>query len=392
MTYNIKKMQTLFFNKFLPMYPYLKRFWITVLLIPLIFLATPSIADETIKIGFVGGLTGKLSDLGTEGRNGVILAIEEKNAMGGLLGKRIELLVRDDKQDPNEALRVDKELIDQGVIAIIGHMTSAMSIAAKPLIDSNKVLMISPTTSSPSLSGQRDFFFRVYETIEGGAGHLSEYIIKKRGLRTLKGVYDLSNRTYTEDFYNYFKSHYQGMGGRMLAPETFVSTEKQKFSSIVKKIRRENPDGLFILASASDTAMICQQIFRLGWKVPLIFSGWNMTEELIKLGGKSVEGALSIITYDPDNQNPLFLGFLKRFSERFGDKPGFPALCSYEAALVLFKAYEKAKGRVEKLPETIISIKSFEGLQGEIQIDEYGDAHRPKFIVTIQNGIFKVIQ
>lgn len=358
----------------------------------LIFQNTPSIAKESVKIGFVGGLTGKLSDLGTAGRNGVILAVEERNAAGGLLGKKIELLTRDDKQDPKEAIKVDEELIGQGVIAIIGHMTSAMSMAAKPLIDAKKVLMISPTTSTSALAGQKDFFFRVNETIEGEAKQLSEFVIKKRGLRTLKGVYDLSNRAYTEDYYHHFKSHYREMGGKILDPETFVSGEKKEFSSMVKNIQKSNPQGLFILASASDTATICQQIFKLGWKVPLVLSGWSMTDELARLGGRSVEGVFSVITYDSDSQNPLFQKFLKRFSERFGGEPGFPGLCGYEAAFVLFKTYEEAKGKVEKLPETMIKIKTFQGLQGEIQIDEYGDAKRPKFITIIQNSKFKVIK
>jgi len=340
----------------------------------------------------VGGLTGKLSDLGTAGRNGVILAVEEKNAKGGLLGRPIDLLTRDDKQDPKEAIRVDEELIDQGVIAIVGHMTSAMSMAAKPLIDSKKVLMISPTTSTTALSGQKDFFFRVQETMEGGAKALSEFVIKKRGLRTLGGVYDLSNRAYTEDYLNHFKANYEKLGGRLFITESFVLGKETPFPGIVQKIKNAKPQGFLIVASAADTAMFCQQATKLGWKVPLIVSGWGMTDELPRLGGRYVEGVLSVIDYDSNYQTPGFQKFLKSFSERFGREPGFPGHSGYESAQVLFKAYEEAKGEVSKLPETILKIKTFQGLQGKIVIDEYGDAHRPKFITTIINGKFKVIE
>jgi len=368
-----------------------KKFWFGVSFL-IFFLVVPSQAKEPVKVGFVGGLTGKISDLGTSGRNGVILAVEEKNAQGGLLGRPVELLIRDDKQDPKEALRMDEELIGQGVIAIIGHMTSAMSMAAKPLIDSKKVLMISPTTSSTVLSQQKDFFFRVYETIEGATKTLPEFVFRKRGVRTLGAVYDLSNRSYTEDVYTQFRSHYESLGGKILLSETFISGKDKLFSPLVQRIRDTRPQGLFILSSASDTAMICQQVYKLNLKAQLILSGWSLTEEFPALGGRSVEGAFGITAFDPGNQTPKYLEFEKRFRNRFGQGHGFPGLCGYEAAQVLFKAYEEAKGEVSKLPETILRIKTFQGLQGEIQIDEYGDAHRRKFITAIEGGKFKVIE
>ncbi len=99
--------------------------------------------ENPIKVGFVGGLTGRLSDLGTAGRNGVILAVEEINSRGGINGRPVELITKDDKQDPELSLRVDRELVDEGVAAIIGHMTSVMSMAVLPFINEEKILMIS---------------------------------------------------------------------------------------------------------------------------------------------------------------------------------------------------------------------------------------------------------
>ncbi|MBW1797231.1 MAG: ABC transporter substrate-binding protein, partial [Deltaproteobacteria bacterium] len=90
---------------------------------------------KPVKVGFVGGLTGRLSYLGTAGRNGVILAVEEINEAGGINGRPVELITRDDGHDPKVAVKVDRELIGEGVVAIIGHMTSSMSMAALPLIN-----------------------------------------------------------------------------------------------------------------------------------------------------------------------------------------------------------------------------------------------------------------
>lgn len=357
-----------------------------------LFLTSPGQAAEKVTIGFAGGLTGRTSDLGTAGRNGVLLAVEEKNAAGGLLQRPIELITGDDKQDPQVALQVVGQLADQGAIAVIGHMTSAMSLAVKPLIDKRKLLMISPTTSTTALSRQKDFFFRVVESIADEARDLAAFVFEKQHIRSVAVIYDQANTVYTEDFYTHFKEEYEKRGGKISLVQTFTSGKEPPFSDTVTKARAARPEGVFILANAADTAMFCQQIYKSGWKIPRIVSGWGLTEDLPALGGKSVEGVLSLITYDADSKEARSREFVRRFTERFGKKPGFPAFCSYAAAQVLFQAYETAGGDIARLPETIVSVKKFRGLQGNIEIDEFGDAHNQKYLTTITAGQLKVIE
>jgi branched-chain amino acid transport system substrate-binding protein len=364
---------------------------LSIVLFAWLLFYSPCQATEVIKVGFVGGLTGRTSDLGTAGRNGVIYAVEEKNASGGLLGRPVELIVKDDRQDPEAAVQADRQLIDEGVIAIIGHMTSAMSLAAKPLIDEKKMFMISPTSSTTALSGQKDFFFRVVESVADEARTLAEFAHQKQAVKSLAVIYDLANAVYTEDYYASFKKRFEQLGGRISITQTFTSGKSPPFSEIIKKSRDSQPGGLFILANASDTAMFCQQAAKIGWKIPRIVAGWAMTEDLPALGGKSVEGVRALVTYDAESQEPKSREFVRLFRERFGKKPGFPAVCSYSAARVLFDAYERAGGEKAKLRETIVNQRTFMGLQGEIVFDEYGDAHNQKYLTTILNGQFKQI-
>lgn len=109
---------------------------------------------KPVKIGFIGGLTGRVADLGTSGRDGVLLAVEEQNGKGGINGSPIELIIKNDRHDAETAKKVAMKLIDEGVTAVIGNMTSSMSVVTVPLINEHKVLMISPTTSTNSLTGQ----------------------------------------------------------------------------------------------------------------------------------------------------------------------------------------------------------------------------------------------
>ena len=168
---------------------------------------------KPIKIGFAGCLTGRLSDLGTAGRNGVMLAVEQINETGGINGRPVELIVKDDKQDPDVAIQVDKELIEEGVVAIIGHMTSAMSVAVVPLMNKEKMLIISPTTSTNELTGIDDYFFRIMPPNKAETDHLAHYTLNVMGLRKMVCVYDLSNLAFTEGWYRNFKSEFENRGG-----------------------------------------------------------------------------------------------------------------------------------------------------------------------------------
>jgi branched-chain amino acid transport system substrate-binding protein len=150
---------------------------------------------KPIKIGFVGGLTGPFDELGINGRNGVILAVEEANNAGGISGHPIKLICKDDQQNETRALNVDQELINEGVIAIIGHMTSTMSVKVLPLINKTKILMISPTTSK--LSCQDDYFIRLLPYNETNRP-LAQYAYHKLNLRKLTIVYDLSNIEFSQ--------------------------------------------------------------------------------------------------------------------------------------------------------------------------------------------------
>ena len=339
-----------------------------------------------VKIGFVSSLTGKQSDLGIPARNAVMLAVKEKNQQGGLLGRPIVLLVKDDRYEPETAVKVDRELIDSEVVAIIGHVTSSMSEAVLPLINEKKMLMISPTTASSRLAGIKDYFFRMFEPVRASAGQLAELVFRKHSVKTMAAIYDLANEAYAADYFESFRSAYEQVGGRMVQTQTFASGQVGGFLHLAEKMKGSNPDGVLVVAGGLDTALICQQIAKLSWHPALFASPWSMTNDVIKHGGRSVDGILSIIPLNPDDDSPPYQAFRDKFRAEFGQQPGFSAVCAFEAATALFMAYEQAGGDVASLPRTLLAIRKFPGLQGDVVIDEYGDAHREGFIATVQDG------
>ena len=343
---------------------------------------------EPIQVGFSGGLSGRHADLCIHGRNGAQLAVEDINATGGVSGRPIELLVRDDLDTPEGARAADRELIDAGVVAIIGHMTSAQSVAALPVTEEAGVVLLSPTTSTPDLSGLDDHFFRVNPVNSLEARTLARHVYQQRGLSRMAVIYDADNAAYTKTLWAAFAKAYRALGGQVTGEESFSSAEEPDFAPLVAKLYASDPEGLLVIASALDTALIAQQTRLDGWQTPLFASSWAQTEALPQNGGRAVEGIEIALNYDSNSQSPAFLDFQARYQARFGRAPTFAAAQAYEAVLVLAAALEKTGGQAEGLPQALLETQDFNGLIGTISLDEYGDVVRTQFLITVQNGRF----
>ncbi len=339
-----------------------------------------------VLIGFAGQLSGIQMELGIQERNGVQLAIEIHNAAGGIHGREISLLIRDDMGMPDKAKEVDRELIASGVVAIIGHPTTTQSLAGLEVTEPAKVVMLSPTVSSPVLSGKDDWFFRVMPCFTGGAEALAEYIFHKEKISRVAIILDSDNEGYTRTYSNTFRDKFLAIKGTLAAEITFSSKTQPDFAPLLNSLRTSNAEGLLIVTSDVDTAMIAQRARLLGWDVPLFASGWAQTASLLNNGGKAIEGLKIDQSYASTSQAPRFLDFRKRYKERYGILPTFGSVYGYEAALVLIDALRRTNGKAEGLKRELLKTKNFPGLIDNFSIDAFGDVNRPCYLSEIKNG------
>ena len=343
--------------------------------------------NEPLKVGFVGGLSGRVADLGISGRNGVQLAIEEQNRIGGISGRRIKLITEDDQQDKDAALKGVQSLIDQKVAVIIGHMTSSMSMATQSLINKHNILMMSPTTTTNDLSGLDDNFIRVCGSTKEYATKLAQYMLKTMSDKSVVVIYDLKNKAYTEDWVSDFRQTFEGGGGKILKEETYYSGPDAHFQKAVENVMLPEAKGLVICSSSLDAATICQQVRKLDWQISIALSSWAATEKLIDIGGLAVEGVTVSQFFDRQSKKPAYTKFLQRYNARFKSDPGFGAINSYEATKIVIQALSK-KDRKESLKDYIIRTASFDSIQGTIIIDRFGDGNRDSYISTVEDGRF----
>lgn len=343
----------------------------------------------SLKIGYVGGLTGRVSGLGVAGRDGVLLAVEEVNRAGGVGGQRVEILSKDDRQDVEMAKRVAEEFAAADVVAIIGPMTSSMAAVMQPIVNDRKLVMISPTVTSNQFNDQDDYFFRMTMPLGINAGKLAEDALR-RGLKRFAVSVETANAAYTEDWLASFRRPFEAGGGEIIHVERFKSGDEGGFLPLAERMLKGRPDALLLLSGAMDTALIAQQVRKLGSAVPLFASEWAFTSDVVNFGGKAVEGMCSYVTYNPGSQASRHRTFLADFEARFGYKPSFAAVLAYEAAQGLFAGLRRNPRR-DGLKEALVAVGSFAGLQGEVRINRFGDPQRETFLATVRDGQFTTI-
>jgi len=366
-------------------------FLATVMII-LVLLSGACRQKEPILIGFSAGLTGRNAALGVDGRDGALLAVETVNKAGGINGRILELVVRDDLFTDEGALAADLELKEAGVVAIVGHMTSETMVAAWSKMKDEDILYLSPTVSTPQLEGIEDNFYRLIVVNSYPARQLAVHVATRMGLKSVVMFYDADNFSYTNTYIDGFSEQFQKDGGIVEAVYEFHSSEEPDFRPMLEESKGYDPDGLMIVASAVDTAIIAQQAKLVGLDAQLLTSNWAFTDDLLQNGGKAIEGILAVISNDVNNNSPEYLDFVSRFQERFKREPTFAAGYGYEAITVLATALEKTDGSADALGETLLEIKKFSGVQGKIQFDKYGDVERTLYMIAVRNGKFETRQ
>ena len=366
----------------------LRQFGALIALFSLLAACTPA---EPVRLGFLGGISGRVADLGIGGRNGALLATEMRNATGGINGRQIELLVEDDQQDPALAQQALSRLISRKVDAVVGPMTSAMAMSVVPLVNQAQILMVSPTVTTPLLVGQDDHFFRVLASTTEYAQKSAAYHFTTRGSRRIAAVFDTRNQAYTQPWLQDYRTAFEAAGGVLSDSVPFSSVDETRFFALTERVLHSQPDGVLIVANSVDTALLAQQLRKHDAKINIYTSEWAATERLLELGGKAIEGMVIAQFLDRASQQPSYLAFHKAYVERFQQQPGFAGLTGFDAANVVLDALA-ARTDGQTLKQAVLARREFAGAQSAILFDANGDARRDTFMTTIRDGQFVRLQ
>ncbi len=350
-------------------------------------------AGDTIKVGEFASLTGKEATFGISSHEGTLLAIEEINAAGGVLGKKLELLTEDTQSKPGEPATVVNKLIARdGVVAILGEVASSRSLEAAPICQQNKIPMVSPSSTNPKVTQVGDFIFRVCFTDKFQGDVLANF-----GTGTLKAkkvaVFTDVKSDYSKGLAKYFKEKFLANGGEIAVELDYNGGDKD-FKAQLTAIKAANPDGIFVPGYYTDAALICVQAKQLGLNVPLFGGdGWE-SEKLVEIGKEAVEGQYFSTHFHPDVGSELGRKFVDNYRKRWNGKtPDALAACGYDSALVLADAIKRAGGTEgQKLRDALATTKGFQGATGVITMNENRDATKSAVILQVKDGQYKFLE
>ncbi len=348
--------------------------------------------DDKIMVGYFGSMTGAEATFGVSTRDGVLLAIEEWNKAGGVLGKQIEIKAYDNQGKPEEArLSVEKLINADNVIAVLGEVASTRSLAAAPVAQQNKVPMISPSSTNPLVTQKGDYIFRVcfIDPFQGEVmAKFAFNSLKKKKAAILRD----SKSDYSMGLATYFEKTFTALGGEIVGDEKYVSGDVD-FKAQLTNLKSKGPEFIFVPGYYTEVGLIARQAKEQGISVPLLGGdGWD-SPELVSIGGKSMEGNFFSNHYTTEDPRPEVQNFIKNYEARFGSRPNALAASGYDAARVLFEAIKRANS-VEgpKLRDAIAATKEFQGVTGIITLNEQRDATKSAVVLEVKDGQFKYLE
>ena len=355
-----------------------------ILLLLIVFLITSCNTRQPIKIGISLKLNGSGGEIGVDMRNGAALAVEHINANGGINGRPIELIITNDEGAPETIRQADAELLEQDVVAILGHITSAHTSAAIDQMNEAKTVLFSPISTSDLFSGKDDFFFRSTPSTKDYGSNIARYIYETKGPVKISGIYDITNSEFTTPLWQAFAEEFTSLGGEL--GNTYEYTSDQgEIKDLMRQVSQDDAQGTLFIVAPIDMALMAQHGRQLGIETDFYTSLWAHSPELFHKGGKAIDGLTIFSTYNVEKNTPEYQEFYEQFQERFGYPPELFSISGYEAVLILAQALEKTNGNAEGLKEALTEIGTFESMIGVVKLDSYGDATRDLYVEVIRN-------
>ncbi len=344
-------------------------------------------AAEPIKVGHYASLTGKDAAFGIATRKGVMLAVEEINAKGGVLGRPLEYLVEDMQSKQGEAATAVKKLISRDKVTVmIGANASANSLEAAPICQNAKVPMMAISSTNPRVTEIGDYIFRIcfIDPFQGAVlAKFAHGSLKAKRVALLTAI----NSPYSVGLSAVLRERFAALGGEIVAEQKYSEGDKD-FRAQLTAVRAAKPDVIAATGFYSEAALICKQARDFGLNIPIIGGdGWE-APQLAELGGKAVEGTYYCTYFSADNNAPEVRSFVQRFQTRWNnEKPEGVAALGYDAVYVIAAAMTKSGATGgQKLRDALAATKNHPGVTGHTTIDAKRNSEKAAVMLLMKNG------
>jgi branched-chain amino acid transport system substrate-binding protein len=349
--------------------------------------------SDVIKIGVFEPLTGAYAAGGELEIEGIKIA---NDLYPEVLGKKVELVIVDNKSDKAESSAAVARLIEkERVVSLIGSYSSSLAISGGNIAKDKKIPVVVASATNPQVTLNNDYSFRIcfIDSFQGTV--MANYAHTNLGYENAAIIREISN-DYSVGLASFFEDSFIKLTGKedSIVEVSNYTTGDTDFSSILTNIKAKNPQVIFLPGNFTESALVIKQARQLGIDIPFLGGDTWEIEEFVTTGGKDVEGAAFATFFAKEAvMTDVAEKFLLEYEKRNpGKEASAVTALAFDAYITILNAIEVADSTdPEKIREALAKTTDFEGVAGIITLDENGDAIKNAVIKHVENGKFKYL-
>ena len=346
------------------------------------------LAADTIKLGIAGAHSGDLASYGLPSVKAAELVVKDINARGGILGKKVELLIEDDACKPEMATNTATKLVSKKVDIVMGHICSGATKAALGIYNDARIIVISPSATNPELtqSGQYPNFFRTIASDDAQAKLEVDFAVNRLKVKTIAILHDKGD--YGKGLAEYARKFAAASQKVKVVLYEGITPGAVDYSAIVQKIKQSGAEAVIYGGYHPEAASIVSQMRKKGMKTIFISDDGVKDITFIKVAGKNAEGVYATGPKDT-SKNPLAIAANEAHKKTYGSDPGAFYLNAYAATQAILHAVQKAKSTDYTKVSNALRTYAVDTPLGKIKFDKKGDAIGAGFTMyQVQNGVY----
>jgi branched-chain amino acid transport system substrate-binding protein len=354
--------------------------------------APPAAAEGALKVAILAPLSGPVPTFGVSTRDGAILAIEEWNARGGVLGRQIEYIVEDSQCTPGPAVNAANKVIEQdGVNYIVGEVCSSASIPISEITEEQGVVQISPTSTNPDVTlkgdgSTKEYVFRAC-FIDPFQGLVMARFARSQGHDTAFILFDQGN-DYVRGLAEAFEENFVADGGTIVGKESYTGQDTD-FSATLTKVADSNADVLWLPDYYNIVNLVAAQAKERGITAVMMGGdGWDSAD----LDKSAAEGGYYSNHYSPFDTRPIVQDWVANYEARFGAVPDALATLAYDAANLLLASIESAGVDDPAVVKDAMAAIEYEAVSGTITFDQFHNPIKAAAVLQVAGGEIQFVE
>lgn len=349
-------------------------------------------AQSEITIGAVFPMTGPIATYGQESVNGINLALKKINQKG-INGKKIKLVLEDNKGEPVDTANAVRKLIFvDKAMTVLGAVASSNTLAGAPIAQEAKVPLITPASTAAAVTKVGDFVGRTCFTDDFQGLVMAKFAREHLNKKKAAIIVDTSS-DYSKGLAKVFRQEFKKMGGQLIDEEFSYQQKDTDFRTLLRKVKRSGPDVIFLPGYYTEVGLILSQAKQMGMTLPFLGTdGWD-SPDLQKLAGQEgIKGNYMSSHFSPDDTDSKVQNFVKEYQAAYGTKPGAMAALGHDGLMVVADAIARTKKLTPaNLRDALMATKNLQGVTGTISIDSERNAKKSAVVLetTKDGNIFK---